>query len=38
MEFAIYQLIIFSILTVVDVGSAVYTRYILHEESQVMYR
>ncbi|KDR22447.1 rhomboid-related protein 2-like isoform X1 [Zootermopsis nevadensis] len=37
MTFAIYQLLIFFVLIVVDVGTAVYTRYVLLEESQIGY-
>jgi hypothetical protein len=36
MQFAIVHLLIFIILTVVDVGTAVYTRYVLLEENQVI--
>jgi hypothetical protein len=37
MQFAIFHLLIFLILTVVDVGTAVYTRYVLLEENQVIH-
>jgi rhomboid-related protein 1/2/3 len=37
MQFAAWNLLIFVILAVVDVGTAVYTRYVLHEDSKVMY-
>jgi hypothetical protein len=38
MQFAVFHLLIFLILTVVDVGTAVYTRYVLLEENQVIYK
>jgi hypothetical protein len=38
MQFAVFNLLIFLILTVVDVGTAVYTRYVLHEDNKVMYK
>ncbi|KAJ4445267.1 hypothetical protein ANN_07068 [Periplaneta americana] len=37
MQFALYQLLIFLVLVVVDVGAAVYTRYVLLQESQIGY-
>lgn len=37
MQFGIFHLLIFIILTVVDVGTAVYTRYVLLEENQIGY-
>jgi hypothetical protein len=38
MQFAVFNLLIFFILAVVDVGSAVYTRYVLNEDNKVMYK
>jgi hypothetical protein len=37
MEFAVWNLLIFLFLAVVDVGTAIYTRYVLLEDSKVMY-
>jgi hypothetical protein len=37
MQFPVLNLAVFLILAVVDVGAAVYTRYVLHEDSKVMY-
>jgi hypothetical protein len=38
MQFAVFNLAIFLILAVVDVGTAVYTRYVLNEDNKVMYK
>lgn len=37
MQFAVFNLLIFFILAVVDVGSAVYTRYVLNEDNKIGY-
>jgi len=37
MQFAVWNLLIFLFLAVVDIGTAVYTRYILQEDTKVMY-
>jgi hypothetical protein len=37
MQFAALNLVVFLTLAVVDIGTAVYTRYVLHEDSKVMY-